>query len=215
MYYWDTKIRYVKGLGPTRSKELTKIGIETVGDLLERRPLSYIYPGVTNIADAKEGMVVIKARIKSIRSPYGSVIDALLNDGTAVCCATWYYPYATLHLHPGMTATFWGKMKGGVLQQPCWTTVPGGMDQVVGGQYGVHHATIRAALVEVLANVELPLIGGSSRVEVFQMFHFPQDKYELKTAVDYFKHDEALTLQLALAERRRGREGVKGEVILI
>jgi RecG-like helicase len=122
MYNWTTSIRYVKGLGPTRSRELIKIGIETVGDLLCRQPLSYIYPGVTSIAEAGEGMVVIKAKIRSVgRTYYG--MEAILSDDTgekgSTCRASWYSTPCAIHaLRSGVTATFWGKMKGGVMQQP-------------------------------------------------------------------------------------------------
>jgi len=93
------------------------------------------------------------------------------------------------------------------LQQPHWTCVEKTMDQVYGGQYGeTHHATIRAALVEVLANVHLPdLTDGSNRVEAYKRFHFPENKEEQQWMLKALKFDEALQLQLALAERRRGQ----------
>ena len=209
MYHWNTPIRYVKTIGPTRSKELTKIGVHTVGDLLEYPPLSWIYPGVTPISEAKEGMVVVKAKIKNILpEPFNpGMVTAFLIDKTGICKATWYGGYAARQLHKGMTATFYGKMKGGVLQQPKWTTAPGGMENVYGGQYGVHHDTIRAALKEVLANAELPTVyEGDSRVATFQAYHFPKSKDEQGWALAVLKQDESLTLQLALQSRRRGRE---------
>ena len=215
MYNWNTPIRYVRGLGPTRSKELAKIGIETVGNLLEYQPLSYIYPGGITIAEAKEGHVVIKATIKEIGlHPYSGcgVVQATLDDGTGSCVAVWYNnAWLLSNLHSGMTVTFWGKYKGGVLQQPKWTTVESSLVDVYGGQYGVHHATIRAALKEVLAHVELPDLVASimtipePRVDVFRAFHFPNTKEEQRCAEGSLKFDECLMLQLALAEQRKGR----------
>lgn len=221
-YQWTTPIRYVRGLGPVKAKELTKIGITTVGELLERHPLSYIYPGGVSIADAKEGNVVIKAKIKNImRVPFrAGLVEAFLTDGTGICKAVWYNnPYTLSSLRPGMTVTFWGKYKGGVLQQPKWSTCEASMIDVWGGQYGVHHATIRAALKEVLGgkscaelNTKLPSMNdGSSRLDCFDEFHFPYDKNMQQIARYNLKRDEALTLQLALAERRRGREVVTVE----
>ena len=195
-----------------RSRELTKIGIETVGDLLKRKPLSYIYPGVTSLADAKEGMVVVKAEIKSVVVPYKSAVEATLVDESGTCKAIWYNQLWLLDsLHRGLIATFCGKYKGGTIQQPKWTTYDGGMDQIVGGQYGTHHNTIRAALKEVLANMELPdMIGGFNRTYCYQGFHFPSNSDVQKQAFAKLKFDEALTLQLALQERRRGREQCAG-----
>lgn len=206
MYHWDTPIRYVRGLGPTRSKELTKIGVHTVGDLLEYPPLSWIYHGVTDIAGAKEGMVVVKAVVRTIgRHPFRSVTEATLDDESGSCKVEWYGRAWLLdHLRPGMTATFFGELKGGVLQQPKWCTYDGGMESVYGGQYGVHHNTIRTALKEVLANVELPdMANGSSRLGVYSIFHFPANKTQQQMALNTLKFDEALTLQLALQERQR------------
>ncbi|KKK71989.1 hypothetical protein LCGC14_2908390 [marine sediment metagenome] len=216
MYKADTPVRYIKGLGPSRSRELNKLGVNTVLDLLERQPLSYIFPGVTPIADAKEGMVVIRATIGGINRGWGSTVTADLIDETGVCKAIWYTAYALQSLHSGLTVTFYGKMKGGVLQQPKWCTHGGGMKSVYGGQYGVHHNTIRAALVEVLANVELPTVyEGDSRVATFQAYHFPESKDEQGWARAVLKQDESICLQLALLERRKKQEQYVGVKIMI
>ena len=203
--------RYVKGIGPTKSRELTKIGIATVGDLLCRHPLSYLYLGGVAIAEAKEGNVIIKARIEKIGYAYSVVTEATLVDGTGTCKAQWYNArYVRDQLRPGMTVIFWGKLKGNILQQPKWTTVDSSLRNVVGGQYGTHHDTIRAALKEVMHNTEdldLPDINyGCSRRGLFIRYHFPEHKEEQWIALCELKQDEAFQLQLALAERRRGRE---------
>ncbi|MCP5019622.1 MAG: DEAD/DEAH box helicase [Ketobacter sp.] len=74
---------------------------------------------------------------------------------------------------------------------------------------------IRAALKEVLMgygpwadilNLDLPVMyGGKKRPELFRLFHFPKNKAEQQGALEALKFDEALQLQLALAERRKGR----------
>jgi ATP-dependent DNA helicase RecG len=213
-YNWLTQIKYVHGIGPRRSRKLAKIGIETVGNLLERAPNSYVFPGITDIADAKEGTVVIRATVKNIRwKGYhrSTCMVADLKDSTGTCVGEWYGMGASRYLNSGMTAIFYGKMRGGVLQQPRWTTVESTMDQVYGGIYGeTHHAAIRAALVEVLAHVELPeMHSGISRVKVFRSYHFPTGQEEQQRALQALKEDECLQLQLALAERRAKREPVK------
>ena len=218
-YTYTTPIRYVRGIGPNRAKELVACGITTVGDLLERRPLSYVYPGMTPIADATDGMVVVRARIKDVmRGCWGSTVEAVLDDETGVCKAMWYNsPYLLSSLHSGMTAIFYGKMKGGVLSQPRWTTVSSTMKNIYGGQYGEkHHQTIRAALVEVLGDVQLPeMHGGLNRTKVFRVFHFPADREEQQRAEYTLKFDECIQLQLSLSERRKRQESVRGKVIWI
>lgn len=221
MYKADTLVRYIKGLGPQRSQELNKIGIHTVLDLLEKHPLSYVFPGVTGIANASESMIVIKAKIVSITRGYGSTVVGVLKDDTGTCKVIWYRgAWALQSLRVGWTATFWGKMKCSVLQNPKWTTSPKSIKDVYGGQYGeTHHDTIRAAIKEVLAHVELPEItdGHTSwdRSATYFYYHFPSDEEDQQRALKQLKFDESLCLQTALAEKRKGRESVKGEVILI
>ena len=215
MYNWSTKIRYVRGLGPQRSRELAKIGVHTVGNILEYKPLSYIFPGVIAIKDVQEGQTVIRAKIKMIKKAGYSTstrVVAILEDDTGACKAEWYNPYVTQSLRTGWVATFYGKLKGGVLQSPKWCTHDGGMSKICGGQYGeAHHQTIRAALMEVFNSVELPdLNSGGSRTEVFHMFHFPEDKEEQQRALYTLKFEEAICLQLALLERRKKREQCVG-----
>lgn len=213
MYNWDTKIRFVRGLGPQKAKELAGIGINTVGDLLERQPLHYLYPGGVSIANAKEGqMVVIKAKIKAIGWRRSGCIDAALSDETGTCRAVWYNNWGPIkYLRLGTTATFWGKYKDKILQQPKWSTIDAALEDVYGGQYGIHHQTIRAALKEVWTHVELPeLYNGHecSRINLFYDYHFPENKIKQQQALYSLKLDELLCQQLALAERRRGREQV-------
>jgi ATP-dependent DNA helicase RecG len=207
-YHWQTPIRYVRGLGPVKTQELTKIGITTVGELLERQPLSYIYPGGTSIAEATEGHVVIKARITQIGQRTPSLMMATLQDDTGKCPAVWYnQSWLLANLRSGMTVTFWGRFKDGVLHQPKWSTCEASMIDVWGGQYGVHHQTIRAALKEVLVNTELGFMNdGTVRIAVYNAFHFPENKQHQHRALQALKEDEALCLQLALAEKRRGRK---------
>lgn len=210
-YRYDTPIRYVRGLGPVKVRELAKIKITTVGELLEKQPLSYLYPGGVSIADASEGNVVIKATITQIGQRSQFFALATLQDESGKCYAQWYNsPWLLQSLRPGMTVTFWGKYKGGVLQQPKWSTCEASMIDVWGGQYGVHHDTIRAALKEVLAHVELPEITDGDvswdRAATYFYYHFPDGKMDQQRALQQLKQDEALQLQLALVEKRKGRD---------
>ena len=188
MYNWQTKIQYVRGVGPTKAIELKGMGIETVGDLLEYQPLHHIYLGITAIKDLKEGHAIIKAKIIGIdrlsnyRTP---IVEAVLNDGTGTCKAMWWNQIFILqNLRPGMTVTFWGKNKAGCLQQPKFSTYGFNADEVTGGDYGVHNRTMKIALKEVLGNMEIPdwLLGGYCPRDVtFEWLHKPHDKGDHKT----------------------------------
>lgn len=40
----DTPIQYIKGVGPTKAKLFAKLGVFTVGDLLEYYPREWVFP---------------------------------------------------------------------------------------------------------------------------------------------------------------------------
>jgi ATP-dependent DNA helicase RecG len=208
MYNWQTKIQYVRGVGPTKATELKSMGIETVGDLLEYQPNHHIYPGITAIKDLKEGHAIIKAKIVSIdrlpgRTP---IVEAKLNDGTGTCKAMWWNQIFILqNLRPGMTVTFWGKYKAGVLQQPKFSTYGlMNLENITGGDYGVHNRTMKIALKEVLSSAEIPNIsGGVPTLETFRSLHSPKNNAEYKKALELLKFNELLLLSLAMLKRRQ------------
>ena len=209
MYNWTTKIQYVRGIGPTKAAELKTMGIETVGDLLEYQPNHHIYPGITAIKDLKEGHVIITAKVVDIvrlvsRVP---IVQALLDDGTGTCEAMWWNQIFILqNLRPGMTVTFWGKYRAGTLQQPKFSTYGFNVDDVVGGDYGVHNRTMKIALKEVLNNMEIPdwsLGGHQLRGMAFQNLHNPHKKEHHNRAINRLKYDELFLLSLAMLKRRQ------------
>lgn len=221
MYNWTTKIQYVLGIGPTKAAELKGMGIETVGDLLEYQPNHHIYPGITAIKDLKEGHAIITAKIVSIdrlpgRTP---IVEAKLNDGTGICKAMWWNQIFILqNLRPGMTVTFWGKCRAGVLQQPKFSTYGLNVDEVVGGDYGVHNRTMKIALKEVLDNCDLSdwsLGRYYSRIAAFRALHNPHIKEDHKAAINRLKMDELFLLSLAMLKRRQQARSSKGVVIKI
>lgn len=213
LYSWITPIRYVKGVGPVKTRELENAGINTVGDLLEYQPLRNIYPGSTAICGLpSEGYVIIKAKIHKI-SRYGSgnapVVEMVLNDGTGTCKAVWWNQvYIIRYLSEGMTATFWGNCKQGTLQQPKFSTQHFNPDDVVGGQYGLHTNTIKATLKEVLPNTEIPDWAkcDPSRRAAFEGLHFPHTKAEYEDALERLKFDELFLMQLAIAKKRQNKK---------
>ncbi len=209
MYNWQTNIRYVKTIGPVKAAELKGIGIETVGDLLEYKPLDYQYPGVTAIKDLpSEGRVMIRAKITYIqRTSNRPIVNATLSDDDYHCITVtwWNQVFIVQHLRTGMTATFWGKIKNGTLQQPKFSTL-GTTEDVSGGLYGVHTDTIRKALKEVLDNVEIPEWGVEKaplRKYTFQALHFPDTKQQHISALKLLKFNELLLMQLAVLKKRK------------
>ena len=220
-YNWQTKIQYVKNIGPTKATELKGMGIETVGDLLETIPKHHIYPGITTIKDLKEGHAIITAKIVSIdrlpgRTP---IVEAVLNDKTGICKAMWWNQIFILqNLRPEMTVTFWGKYRAGTLQQPKFSTYGFNADEVTGGDYGVHNRTMKIALKEVLDNMEIPdwSLGEYDylRDMAFRNLHNPHKKEHHKQAIARLKYDELFLLSLAMLKRRQQVRSGGASIIL-
>lgn len=216
MYTWQTNIQYVKGVGPATAAKFNQMGIETVGDLLEHKPNHHIYPGVASIKDAKQGHVIIKAKITNINRIPSRVptVEATLNDGTGTCYAKWWNQvFVVQHLHVGMTVVFWGKYKNGVLNQPKFSIIMPDMNEVAGGDYGVNTGIVRKALREVFSK---DVVGvDSDQLYLYYGLHFPADKTDYQKCLQGLKEQELLLMQLALAKKRQRQGKVKAEIIKI
>jgi len=208
MYKITDKIRFIKGVGPTKAKELESIKIKTVLDLLETKPLDYIFPGVQKIADLPtEGNVLINGVVEEIGQLLHSRhrIAAHIADETGNCEARWFgSSWLLSNVTVGTHITLWGKVKHRIFHQPKFTTAAYNPEEVTGGQYGVHSVTIRAALKEVLSDAEIPdYVHGVSQAEVFSDFHFPECKEDYQLALGVLKQNECFLMQLALGLRRK------------
>jgi ATP-dependent DNA helicase RecG len=217
MYQIDTDIRFVTGVGPAKAKALKRLGIHTALDLLDYSPNHYIFGDLTSIADVpKEGHVIVKGTVKSIhRLPIRTpIVEAVIEDKSGRCKARWYnQTWALSTLRPSMTVWLWGKMKSGTLQQPRWSTIEPDWDDIQGGFYGTHNKTIRAALREVLSNIDLPTTNVTKREAVYWSFHFPQNKDEQEWAEQQLKMDELLQFMWAMNQVRHRQARKKGVVI--
>ncbi|MFC1785453.1 OB-fold nucleic acid binding domain-containing protein, partial [Candidatus Neomarinimicrobiota bacterium] len=90
-----TPIQYLKGVGPKRSKALSRAGIETVEDLLYYFPRRHLdRTSVTNCNDLKKESVVTVVGVvkscgmKTIRR--GKLFQVLIEDSTGFITLTWF-----------------------------------------------------------------------------------------------------------------------------
>ena len=59
MIAWDSPVQFLKGVGPVRARAMTRLGIDTVGDLLRHSPRTYLdRTDVTPIRKAVPGTEV-------------------------------------------------------------------------------------------------------------------------------------------------------------
>ncbi|NHZ86670.1 MAG: DEAD/DEAH box helicase [Planctomycetia bacterium] len=90
-----TPIRFIKGVGPARSKALSQAGIETVEDLLYYFPRRHLdRTSITDCKDLKKDSVVtIVGTVKSCGMKIirrGKLFQALIEDGTGFLTLTWF-----------------------------------------------------------------------------------------------------------------------------
>ena len=89
-------VQYIKGVGPKKKAELSKLGIATVYDLLTYFPRTYEDQSVlTHIADLHAGeTATVSGTIVNLHEQSGrrglSILTAFLNDGTGMLQVTWF-----------------------------------------------------------------------------------------------------------------------------
>ena len=89
-------VQYIKGVGPKKKAELSKLGIATVYDLLTYFPRTYEDQSVlTRIADLHAGeTATVSGTIVNLHEQSGrrglSILTAFLNDGTGILQVTWF-----------------------------------------------------------------------------------------------------------------------------
>jgi len=91
----DTDIKFLKGVGPARAKRLAKLGLRTVGDLLEHFPMRHERREARLIENLDYGMTATVvgqiARVSATFGRGGKTIRAALIDNTGRCSLTWFH----------------------------------------------------------------------------------------------------------------------------
>ena len=225
----QTEIRFVKGVGPVKAGHFAKLGVKTVGDLLEFYPRNYRFaPSPTKIADMQvEETVTLVGDVRGVdcHSPRlaSSLFSVILNDGSAACTLIWFNGrYLRGQIRKGMTLTVFGKVSvyngSKQLNSPQFIVGEQSPEEFNGGIYPAtakltSNAT-KAAVKQVLKHLddlvdeyenvnhydEGRLI---SRIDAVEWMHNPKTKAALNAARKGLKYDEFLLMQLGLAMRRQ------------
>lgn len=99
-------VQYLHGVGESVATKLSKIGIETAGDLVENIPRSFDdYSRVVEISKVRPGKVTLKASIHNVKSRYSKnglpITEAVARDGTGQLQLTWFsQPYIKNSIKP-------------------------------------------------------------------------------------------------------------------
>ena len=119
---WDDLIRYLKGVGEKRAEKFEKLGVSTVGQLLQLYPRDYVdYSRPWPVASAPwEGSCVVRAEVYSKQperrvSGGRKLTKVLAGDETAMLELTWFNnPYTAEKLEIGKEYLFYGRVGGGM-----------------------------------------------------------------------------------------------------
>lgn len=116
----NTKIQFMKGVGPKIGAKLNKLGLETAGDILFYYPRNYLdFTRITKIADIRsnEGeKVTIQGRILGISNKRTSrrrftVTEAVVEDNTGSIKVIWFnQPFLLKMLPAGREVILHGKI---------------------------------------------------------------------------------------------------------
>lgn len=114
----DTPIQYIKGVGPQKSRVLSRLGIKTVCDMLYYLPFRYEdrsrFASISDLIPG--GTVAVKGVVKKVaglRTKKGvAVFQLALDDSTGVVYGVWFnQPYMNKVFSEGQRVCMYGKVE--------------------------------------------------------------------------------------------------------
>jgi ATP-dependent DNA helicase RecG len=227
----STPVQYLKGVGPARAEVFGKLGVQTVGDLLEYFPRDWVFaPGPVKIARmrAEEPATIIglveSVDFQSHRRP--PIFEAIVSDETGVCRIVWFNGgYLRNQIRLGQVIVASGKPN--VFKHQLQLTNPKFM--MVEGEHaepdkhfsgGVYPASGRLSSRQI-KQIILPVLDHLGelvdefydpsllkeanligRKDAFAWIHMPPDEQKLAGAQRRLRYDELFLMQLGLGLRR-------------
>lgn len=217
--------KYIKGVGPNRIKQLNKLDIYTLEDVINYYPRGYenrgIKKNISDLVDGEEALIEAKcvSRMSEIRIRKNmSICKLIVRDETATCTLTWFNSsFLKNRFHVGETYKFFGKVKRRINQIEMMTPIfdeensnknTGRIIPIYPSTFNLSQNTLRKIIENALAEVgDLPetlpdyLINEykiMSRNEAVSQIHFPDDFRKYNKARQRLVFEELLIMQLAL-----------------
>ncbi|GAN34367.1 MAG: ATP-dependent DNA helicase RecG [Candidatus Brocadia sp. AMX2] len=113
----NQSVQFLKGVGPKRSEIFTKLGIDTIRDVLFYFPRDYKdRTRIQRISEAKIGAeITIQGRVLGIQTRMArsrkSILEIFVGDGTGAIAATWFnQPFLANKFHVGDMVFLHGKV---------------------------------------------------------------------------------------------------------
>lgn len=221
-------IQYVKGVGPARSKQLSRLGIQNIFDLLWYVPRAYFNQAdTTPIKQLDAGNYnirgqVISAALSHIRRGL-SIFKALVSDGTGTVTAVWFnQPFLSTIIKPGQDLFIAGKIKNdyGRIQVsvsyyeildkssdlhvvPVYSTTAGMSQKVLRGIVSYALQNYLQYYPDILDLKLKQQYGLCDIVYAFNNIHFPVNREAYSQARNRLAFEELYLFQLSLLKDRR------------
>jgi len=232
----DTPVRYLRGVGPKRSNDFLKLGINTVRDLLEFFPRRYrFFDQVGSISDLREGQEAsVIGCIESVdykSFPYPPRVNVTIWDESGGCFIRWFHGGFLLdRLRVGSWIRVQGKVRSW-RSEPAFSnpkfeiledrpTQPGGNLSLPvypsQEQFGSKFLTdlIRLALEQYGDDIKDWFSGDwlaqrdlIDRRDAYKLIHEPEDEGHWQQARKRLAYDELFFMQLGVMLARRIRQG--------
>jgi ATP-dependent DNA helicase RecG len=216
----DLGVETLPGVGPALARKLRALGLETVGDVLLRRPRRYEQAAdevpISQLWGDEE--VVIAGVVTSVRlrkpSRRRTILTAQVADAGGSISATWFnQPWLADKLQPGTAVRLRGRLGRYGFDVKSYdlgeTRATADFAPVYPASEQVHSSRlrelVRAALAEHAHDVldALPAeVGVAIRRDALAALHFPSDLAEAEHARRRLALEELVTLQLAVLRSR-------------
>lgn len=217
--------KYIKGVGPNRIKQLNKLGIYTLEDVITYYPRGYenrgIKKNIADLVDGEEALIVAKcvSKMTEIRIRKNmNIYKLIVRDETATCTLTWFNsPFLKKRFVVGKSYKFFGKVKRRINQIEMMTPIfdeensnknTGRIIPIYPSINGLSQNTLRKIIENALLEVDkLPetipdylikkyeLMG---KQEATRQIHFPDNFEKYNKARKRLVFEELLIMQLAL-----------------
>lgn len=229
----DASLRQLKGIGARKEALFARLGIQTIGDLLQYFPRDYedksrIWP-IGSVPVPSQASVLICGTVRSVQETRPrrnmTLLKVLVADDSGAAELTWFnQPFKKKLFHPGMKIAAFGKMEWayGRRQMNSPETEQGdiapahGFVPVYGLTDGLRQNDIRKAVREALHEAAshpelLPGWEGARTIcrsfmpelQAYECMHFPASMEDRHAARKQLAFEELFDMQLGLLLRRR------------
>ncbi|HET8529376.1 MAG TPA: ATP-dependent DNA helicase RecG [Gaiellaceae bacterium] len=224
------------GVGTALTKRLAKLGLETVGDVLEHAPFRFVEPATVAelLPDGEEAAIDVEVLSASKRRARRlTLVEARVRDRSGQIRATWFnQPWVADQLQPGRSVRLVGTLRRGGFAVRSHELDPAPAPRVPVYPAGeeISPKTVRRLVAHALPHVadvfdplpaelrereRLPL-----RRDALRALHEPADDATAERARERLAFEELLVLQVGIARRAAERErtlapslGEPGELI--